>query len=243
MTLTNRTKLSLVQFLDLQDYQHINILFEKYSLDDTCRNILDIRETILDNDISSLLKEIVGTRQALKNRVDSKTSFNERWDELIKCLYLDGYKIEDNKLISIQPYIPGTIAIEDDLTHEILQSNLSKIDDIVKFINESAEAFKKTTPDYNGCLSKVRLAIETMVRDIANDTTCTNKCWGKALHQLKASGLLTQDEEQAIASTYTFVSDGSHIPLGFTHEEYARYGRNLILSVCYFMIKKYNHYI
>lgn len=63
---------------------------------------------------------------------------------------------------------------------------------------------------------------------------------GKSLNILKANGFITNDEEQAIASTYKFVSDGSHIPIEFTREEYARYGRNLIMTVCYFIIKKQN---
>ena len=68
----------------------------------------------------------------------------------------------------------------------------------------------------------------------------TNEGWGKSLNILKANGFITNDEEQAIASTYKFVSDGSHIPIEFTREEYARYGRNLIMTVCYFIIKKQN---
>jgi len=42
-----------------------------------------------------------------------------------------------------------------------------------------------------------------------------------------------------MAKLYGFISDGSHIPLGFTEEEYARYGRNLAMSKCYYIIKKY----
>ena len=38
----------------------------------------------------------------------------------------------------------------------------------------------------------------------------------------------------------SFVSNGSHIPLGFTNEEYARYGRNLLMSKCYYIIKNIN---
>ena len=48
-----------------------------------------------------------------------------------------------------------------------------------------------------------------------------------------------QKEEELMGKLYGFISDGSHIPLGFTQEEYARYGRNLAMSKCYYIIKKY----
>ena len=62
---------------------------------------------------------------------------------------------------------------------------------------------------------------------------------GSALNNLKTNSFLTQIEEDLMAKTYSFVSNGSHIPLGFTNEEYARYGRNLLMSKCYYIIKKY----
>ena len=62
---------------------------------------------------------------------------------------------------------------------------------------------------------------------------------GSALSNLKTNSFLTQIEEDLMAKTYSFVSNGSHIPLGFTNEEYARYGRNLVMSKCYYIIKRY----
>lgn len=242
MTLTNRTKLSLVQFLDLQDYEHLSILLEKHLFKSRCSNITELKRSLVGiGSMSLLLNEIVTTRQALNRRVTSKTSFNERWDELVKCLFLDGYKTENNMLIAIEPNIDGIIAIEDDLTNEIKKSSLAQKNEIVKLINESAEAFKSTLPDYNGCLAKARLSVETIVRDIATEIDGVNDNWGASLGKLFRNSFFEKKEEESISSTYTFISDGSHIPLGFTDEEYARYGRNLIMSVCYYIVKKYNN--
>jgi len=243
LLLTNRTKISLTQYLDLQEYQYLNLLFEKYSLYSNCINIKDVKDTLTNSssDISLLISEIVLTRQALKENVKSKTSFNERWDDLVKCLLLDGYNIENNSLISIEPIIDGIIAIEDELNNQIISSSLTQKNDIIKFINESAEAFKQLTPDYNQCLSKARLSVETIVRNIATEIDSVNDNWGKSLGKLYTDGFFEKKEEESISATYTFISDGSHIPLGFTNEEYARYARNLILSVCYYIIKKYNN--
>lgn len=242
MTLTNRTKTSIAQLFDLIDYQYINIIFGKHSFPANCENIEDSQKNLFEGagDIASLVNEIISTQKTLKNKVQSKTSFNQQWDDLVKCLLLDGYKIEGDNIIPIEPNVDGVIAIEDDLTTEIKNSSLSKKNDIVRIINESAEAFKNATPDYNGCLSKARIALETIIRNKVEDESGTNEGWGRSLNILKANGFITNDEEQAIASTYKFVSDGSHIPIEFTEAEYARYGRNLIMTVCYFIIKKQN---
>lgn len=239
MTLSYRTKISLSQLLELFEISYINLLFEKYSMDDNCINIQDIKDSLNSSDsLDNLISEIISTKQSFRNRTSPKYRFDERWSDFEKCLFLDGYKIHNNILISIEANIDGVIALEDDFTIEINNSTFSKKEDVKKLINESAEAFKSS--DYNQCLSKSRIAIETLVRTIAIDKYAnTNDTWGSALNNLKTNSFLTQIEEDLMAKTYSFVSNGSHIPLGFTNEEYARYGRNLVMSKCYYIIKRY----
>lgn len=239
MVFSTRTKISLSQFLELFEISFTNILFEKYSMEDSCRNIQDIKESIFSsNSLDILIPELISTRQDLRSRISTKYKFDERWNDFEKCLFLDGYKIENNILISIEPNIDGVIPLEDDFTIEINSSTFSKKEDVKRLINESAEAFKNS--DYNQCLSKSRIALETLIRTIAIDKySNTNDTWGSALSNLKTNSFLTQIEEDLMAKAYSFVSNGSHIPLGFTNEEYARYGRNLLMSKCYYIIKKY----
>lgn len=242
MLLNKRTKISLAQLLDKFDYSLINILFEKHSLSDSCYNITDVKDVLTTEHIISLVQEVVLTKRELRNKISPRYTFDDRWDDFAKCLLLDGYRITDNNtIISIEPEVTGIVAMEDELTNEIKKSSLSKKDDIIKLIIKSEEAFKNAIPDYNGCLSKSRIALETMVRSKNEDETGTNESWGRTLNILKDNGFITNEEEKAISSTYTFVSDGSHKPLGFTEEEYARYGRNLIMTVCYYIIKKQNN--
>lgn len=239
MIFSTRTNISLSQFLELFEISLTNILFEKYSMDTDCRNIQDIKESISSsNSLDSLISELISTKQDLRSRISPKYKFDERWNDFEKCLFLDGYKIENNILISIEPNIDGVIPLEDDFTIEINSSTFLKKEDVKRLINESAEAFKNS--DYNQCLSKSRIALETLIRTIAIDKySNTNDTWGSALSNLKTNSFLTQIEEDLMAKTYSFVSNGSHIPLGFTNEEYARYGRNLLMSKCYYIIKKY----
>ena len=241
MILNLRTKISLSQLLDKCNYLQINILFEKHLLSCDCNNIIDIKDVLTTEDIISLIQEVVLTKRELRNRVSPRYEFDDRWGDFEKCLLLDGYKINENNTISsIEPNVDGIVAMEDDLISEIEKSCLSKKVAIIKKIKESEEAFKRTTPDYDGCLSKARIAIETIVRNKVEDETGTNKSWGKSLSVLKTNGFITQNEENALSSIYTLVSDGSHKPLGFTDAEYSRYGRNLIMTTCYYIIKKQN---
>jgi hypothetical protein len=238
MNLTNRTKISLVQLLNIFEKVQIKILFEKYSIFSDCRNIEDIKEIILSNNLQELIKELISTKQTLRRQIEPKYTFDERWSDFEKCLFLDGYKIQNNAIISIEPTIDGVVAFEDELTNELISSTFSKKEEVKDLINESAEAFKNS--DFNQCLSKARIALETIVRTIAIDKyNNSNDSWRNALLKLKNESFITQKEEELMGKLYTFISDGSHIVLGFTQEEYARYGRNLVMSKCYYIVKKY----
>ena len=238
MNLTNRTKISLVQLLDIFEKIQIKILFEKHSIFSDCRNIEDIKEAVLSNNLQELIKELISTKQTLRRQIEPKYTFEERWNDFDKCLFLDGYKVGSNSLISIEPIIDGVIAFEDELTNELINSTFSKKNEVKSFISESAEAFKNS--DFNQCLSKARIALETTIRTIAIDKYGnSNDIWGNALSKLRTESFITQKEEELMGKLYGFISDGSHIPLGFTQEEYTRYGRNLAMSKCYYIIKKY----
>lgn len=238
MNLTNRTKISLVQLLDIFEKLQVKILFEKYSIFSDCRNIEDIKESVFSNNLQELIKELIFVKQTLRSNINPKYIFEDRWSDFEKCLFLDGYKIQNNAIISIEPNIDGVVAFEDELTSELVSSTFSKKEEVKNLINESAEAFKNS--DFNQCLSKARISLETIVRTIAIDKyNNSNDSWGNALSKLRTESFITQKEEELMGKLYGFISDGSHIPLGFTEEEYARYGRNLAMSKCYYIIKKY----
>lgn len=247
MNVSKRTKLSLSQFLGLLNTYTYNALFEKYNISyvDEYEENLSIKQTILQADnksIAFLFDEIAKTDGDLRYGVVSpKYRFDERWKELKECLLLDGFRVENGIIKSVEPIIEANIPIEDDLTKEIQSSSLDESQDIINQINLSAQDFLKSAPDYNGCLSHVRIALETLIRSIAKSRgfqySNENKEWGEALNFLKTDGFLTKKQEESISSIYTFVSDGSHIPLGFTEMEYARFGRNLVTSICYFVSK------
>jgi len=233
--------------LDLFTQDVVQVLLDKYDI--TCWELSQtgLGEAFSGADhssIGSLIDEIVRTNGDLRNRVSPRYRFDERWSDFKKCLLLDGYKVEGNQVIRIEPFIEANEPVEDDLTKELRLARLASSLDIIKHIRLSAESFRKLTPDYNGCLSHSRIALETLVREIAANKGYSirnkNKAWGESLAYLIESSFISRKEEGSIASIYTFISDGSHIPVGFTEEEFARFGRNLVTSVCYFIVKKFN---
>ncbi len=247
MIITKRTKLSLCQFLDLFEQDVVHVLLEKHGMSAWGYSQTEIGEVLSEADktsIETLIDEIVSTNGDLRNRVSPRYRFDERWQDFEKCLLLDGFKIKEKTLLRLEPVIESTHPVEDDLTNELNNSNLGSSNEVIRSIKLSADSFKKSTPDYNACLSHSRIALETIIRSIAEHKGAQisepNKAWGKSLSHLKNSNFISSKEESAIASTYTFISDGSHIPVGFTEEEFVRFGRNLAMSVCYFIIKKFN---
>lgn len=247
MIVTKRTKLSLCQFLGLFDQDVVHVLLEKHGITLWGYSQTEISEVLSEADqgsIESLIDELVRTNGDLRNRVSPRYRFDERWNDFEKCLLLDGFKVEEKTILRLEPVIESTEPVEDDLTNELNNSYLEASHEVIRHIKLSAESFKKASPDYNGCLSHSRITLETIVREIAKgkglEINEASKAWGKSLSHLQNTGFITNKEEGAIASTYTFISDGAHVPVGFTEEEFARFGRNLSMSVCYFIIKKFN---
>lgn len=247
MIVTRRTKFSLCQFLSLFDQEFLHVLLEKHGIAAWGYSLTEIGEVLSEADqslIEPLIDEVTRTIGDLRNRVSPRYRFDERWNDFEKCLLLDGFKIQEKEIITLEPVIEGAQPLEDDLTNELEASGLPTNDEIIRLIRLSAESFRKSTPDYNACLTHARIAMETIVRTIARlhglEIKQDSKAWGKSLSHIKSLGFVTTKEEAAIASTYTFISDGAHVPVGFTEEEFTRFGRNLSMSVCYFIIKKSN---
>lgn len=249
MIVTRRTRLSLCQFLDLFGQDVIGVLLEKHEIQTLGYSQTELGEALsgtADELLGALVDELTRTSRDLRNRVTPRYRYDERWDDFKKCLLLDGFRIEAKNITRLEPVIEGVAPLEDDLTRELEASSLDSASEIDHHIAKSAESFREATPDYNACLFHARIALETLVRSLAKqhglDVNQGGTAWGRSLSHARSIGLFSEKEERAIAATYTFISDGAHIPVGFTEEDFVRYGRNLAMSVCYFIIKKANAY-
>ena len=110
----------------------------------------------------SLLDEIARTQGDLRTSVSPRYVHDERWGDLVSCLLLGGYKVENRQFVPIDPKIEGAEPVEDDLSRELNQSVLAKANDILSVLSNSVEAFQRSSPDYNACLSNARVALQTL---------------------------------------------------------------------------------
>ncbi|MFW8591043.1 hypothetical protein ACOI22_09600 [Glaciecola sp. 2405UD65-10] len=248
MQVSRRTKFSLAQLLTVVERPIVGVIFDKFDLDpQAVYSPENISDEITDADeqaLSDLIIEVIQTNKTLRSGVSPKYKFDEQFLIFEKSLLLDGYLIEEKSIKALDPNFVGFKPIEDALIKEIDSSTLQNKASVIQSVKSSSDDFIKAQPDYNGSLTNIRIALETLVREIALErgftTARTGNTWGPSLGYLKTNGFIDQKDESALSSVFTFISNGSHIPLGFSQAEYVRLGRNMCTSMCYFVIKTYN---
>jgi len=262
MNLSTRSKLSLCQFLCLFGSHEIILLSGKHEFQmgeleaqpgpgfnaNTVRSHVEIASS---TQLGGLLQEIARTHNSMRTNINPKYKFDERWEDLKLCLELDGFRLAPEELnpklekfVPIEPMIEGMQPIEDDLTIEIRKSNLPETEEVCRVLGNSADAFIQS--DFNGCLTNARVALQTLATSIAKarQVTCPGNFdstkWGQIVDYLRTSNFITSKEEEGLTGVFSFISPGSHIPVGFTEQEFVRLGRSLTLSMCYFLAKRWN---
>jgi hypothetical protein len=200
-----------------------------------------------DRTLMHVLTEIVATQGDLRARVNPKYRFDERLHDLKQCLLLDGYAVQDARLVQIDPSIADAAPLEDELVVALQNSRAPRATEIVAKIADSAQAFRATPPDYNAALVNARVALETLAADVAADVasgitpppTYNPAKWGEVLAFLRSSGEITLEEEQGLAGVFRFLSPGAHRPVGIPEDQMTRLGRSFALNMCWFLLK--NH--
>lgn len=262
MNLSRRSRLSLCQFLDLFDRDSLVVLFEKHGLqtDDLSNQwggtsvTAAVRGAVLaasGEQIGNVLEEALRTHGALRYQISPRYRFDERWNDLLLYLELDGYRRgqdeyerETDTFVPTEPTIEGVQAIEDDLAAELQRSGLPDAGDIARVIENSADAFLRG--DFNGCLGNARVALQSLATSIAQQRQATHSGsfdpskWGQIAAYLRVSGFITEQQEAGLTGVFSFASPGSHTPVGFSEQEFARLGRSLALGFCYFLVKHFN---
>lgn len=247
----SRTRYSLAQFLELHETAFVIVLVSKHGIRISVEagrlltELTNCLRSAKDDQIFSLVEEIARTESDLRARVEKKYRHGERFGDLRRCLQLDGYIIENMRLMQTDPSISDTSSLDDDLLQELKASGLSDAEEIVAKINSSSELFRASPPNYNACLNEIRVALETLAKAIAAAQQSAGSPyyeqtkWGSVIGFLKTVGFITQEEEKGLAGVYGFVSPGSHRPVVLSEEQMARLGRSLALGMCWFLVKSY----
>ena len=249
--ISKRTKVSLCEFLWRQPSPHLRVLLEKHDIWDMNEDFLSLDylvTAILDarpEELRNLIAEVLWTQRDLRTNVDPKYSYDDRWRDLTHCLLLDGYRVEEDQLVAVDPTVEGAEPLDDDLTRLLKVSGLQEATDIIASLNASTDAFRRVTPDVNACLTNARIALETAAKAIARRRQHSfsmgydESKWGSALEYLRKSDFITKREEEGLAGVYTFTSEGAHSPLGADEVEMARLGRSFIIGMLYFLVKRF----
>ena len=246
--ISERSKLSLCQFLDVQPRPSLGVLLRKHGIDAEIHD-LDSFAVIIQfappDQLRSLSSEVIRTRGDLRNQVTPRYRYDERWDDLVLCLLLDGYRVGDSQLVAVDPTIEGAESLSDDLTVSLSESGLPQADGVIRMLDNSTVAFRGVPPDVNACLTEARVALQTIATSIANARqrshpgTYDESKWGQVLAYLRTSGLITAEEEKGLSGVFGFVSPGAHEPCGPDDIEMARLGRSLVIGMIYFLVKRF----
>ena len=251
--LSKRTRLSLAQYLALQEQGLVGLLLEKHGIDSlavrfTTEFLQELATSLQDatnQQLRSLLDEIGRTQGDLRTGVNPKYRYEERFHDLQACLELDGQVFEDGRLVPLDPSIAETPPVEDDLTSEIRASGLPEAGAIIQKLEDSAQAFRSVSVNYNACLNDSRVALQSLATSIARARSATYPHlfdptkWGSVLAHFRSTRFITDEEERGLAGVFGFVSPGSHRPLGLSDQEFARLGRSFVLGMCWFLIKQF----
>lgn len=256
---STRTLISLSQYLGLHDAPFVRELFVKHGIAinthqwslyspgppaEVIRNDLEAADGQL---LQELLAEMIRTLYDLRCRITPRYRHDVRWDDLLLCLRLDGYGINEDGVVPIEPTIGEERSTEDDLTRELQTASLSGTEAIVQEITKSAEAFRNSTPDYNACLTHARVALHHLADAIASSLQADadnddfdHERWGEVLRYLRQQGFVTEQEERGLAGVYTFISEGAHRPVDLDEVEMAWLGRSLAFAMCWFLVRRWN---
>lgn len=250
----SRSCASLAQLLELLGIAHCVVLLEKHGtevLHGAGSLLLALRNSLSATDhqqLLSLLEEVARTENDLKSQVTPKYRFTQRWEDLAHCLLLDGYLLEHNQLLPLDPSINDSAPMDDDLIAGLKTSGAPRADEIIRKINDSGEAFRAQPPNYNASLNDARVALETLAVDIAQGRHVSGRYaavaapdfskWGSVIAYLRQVGLITSEEERGLTGVFGFLSPGSHRPMGVSDEQLTRLGRSFAMNMSWFLLKR-----
>ena len=148
-------------------------------------------------------------------------------------------------MVPLDPSIPETPALEDDLTRELKASGLPDVHDLIGRLEASAQAFRASSPNFNSCLNDARVALQGIATKIAQARSVSQPGsfdptkWGSVITYFRSTDFITDEEERGLVGVFGFVSPGSHRPLGLSDQEFARLGRSFAIGMCWFLVKRY----
>jgi hypothetical protein len=206
------------------------------------RGIVDCLNAASAEAIGAIIVEVVSNKAALRAGVSPRYVFESAFEDFSRWLSHDGWAVEDRLLRATGPAVEETTGLRDELFQTLERSQVDADGEVRSCLTESTAAFIKHAPDYNESSTKVRIALETFARRLAQiiskagDGMYAEDSWGRALQYLGTAGAITPDEEKALAAVYTATSPGAHVPQSLDAEQWARLVRTLCIGGLYLLV-------
>lgn len=247
MDFSKRTLAALSQTLDSLSQGSAYVLLQKVGVD---RPQFSGQDAILwelerapEPAVHELITEIVVRTRAVRADAGPKYVFDDRLEELWRCLRIDGWELVNGKLVREHPSSPDLVETRDALHDQLGASTVDADGEVRRCLEKSAIAFSNTPPDYNASSTLVRIALETTARRIANQISARRRLapppdsWGSAIAFLRNQNVISPQDEAALTASYTATSPGAHVPKGLSAREWARMVRALDQAWLYYLIK------
>ena len=195
--------------------------------------------------MTGLLVELIGGCTEIRADAPTKYVFDARHADLRGQLRADGFEVVEDALVRLLPTAEPVAQISDHLEETLAASGLDHDREITRLLRESYASLSAANPDFNDATTKARIALETVARRsaravaTAREQAAPNDTWGPALAFLRNEAIVTLPEEQALASVYSLISPGAHVPRGLTDEQWALLARSFAVSGAYFLMRQH----
>jgi hypothetical protein len=247
--LSRQALVAIAQVLESIQWQGREMLLFKHlgqsvegnrSLEDLFREVRDSPEPA----VHGLVVELVENADSVSKRATTRYVYHESLRDLVRWLKHDGLAVSNGRLSEIAPAADETTELREYMLDSLSASGVDSDGAIARCLKQSSASFNADPANFNDAATQVRIALETLVRRAASTLAARRSVqypddsWGKALELLRRLDLLNTNEEKALASIYTLLSPGAHLPTGISDEQWARLARTWGLSAMYFVLRR-----
>jgi hypothetical protein len=155
-------------------YKHLGVRVD--ASDTSSIRYLQAVSSAEDDEVRALADELVIQQESVRADAPTKHVFDLRIADLERWLLHDGWLADGGALVRVTPAAEDVTGIRDKLSEDLAASGLDADGSIVRSLEEASEAFVAAAPDYNGSITKVRIALESTGSSRRNRGGCEVRC-------------------------------------------------------------------
>jgi len=156
--------------------------------------------------LGELVEDLIRNRQHYRSTVAPRYNFDTPLEELERILRLDGWEIQDGRLVRRENLLVNLQIEEDALLILLRASGLPNVQIAENHLNRSAREYGR---DDNNSITNSRQALEQILRDVADMTADARRDARPANEAirdyLEVTGFFTREEKRGISGVYGFL--------------------------------------